>query len=292
MAAENTIPERGMAGALPAAPDTVIRPSRGWADLRLRELWAYRELLYFLAWRDIKVRYKQTVLGATWAVLQPFASMIVFTLFFNRLAGIQADGDIPYPVFSFAALVPWTFFASRLASSSDSLVASANLIKKVYFPRLVIPLASVLGGLPDLVLSFTMLLVLMVIFGIVPTLNIVFLPFFVLMALLTALGVGLWFSAMNVQFRDIKYTIPFIVQIWMFATPIVYSSSLIENETLRALYGINPMVGVVEGFRWALLGVGAPPGPMVLVSFAVVLVLVTTGLYYFRRMEKSFADVI
>ncbi len=260
----------------------------------LKELWRYRELLFFLAWRDIKVRYKQTIMGASWAIIQPLASMIVFTLFFNRLAGIQSEGSTPYEVFSYAALVPWTYFASRLTSSSNSVVSNTNLIKKVYFPRLVVPISSVLGGLVDFALAFITLLFIMLLFGITPTANIIWLPIFLFQIIITSLGVGLWLSAMNVQFRDVKYIIPFLVQLWMFATPIVYPSSLIENETLRAIYGINPMVGVVEGFRWALLGSDAAPAPdiMVLVSFVISFILLFSGAMYFHRMEKTFADVI
>jgi len=268
-----------------------IEPSHGWVSLKLRELWEYRELLYFLTWRDIKVRYKQTVLGAAWAVIQPFMTMVVFSLFFGGLAQIPSDG-VPYPIWSYTALVPWTFFASGLAASSNSLVGSANLIKKVYFPRLTIPIATVLSGAIDFVIAFVVLLLMMLVFGIVPTSNVIFLPFFVLLAFVTSLGVGLWLSAMNVQFRDVRYTIPFITQFWMFATPIAYPSSLIENDTLRAIYGINPMAGVVEGFRWTLLGTDNAPGPVIIVSSLAALALFVSGLYYFRRMEKSFADVV
>lgn len=268
-----------------------IEPSRGWVSLKLRELWEYRELLYFLTWRDIKVRYKQTVLGAAWAVIQPFMTMVVFSLFFGRLAQIPSDG-VPYPIWSYTALVPWTFFASGLAASSNSLVGSSNLIKKVYFPRLTIPISTVLSGVIDFIIAFVVLLVMMLFFGIVPTANVVFLPFFVLLAFITSLGVGLWLSAMNVQFRDVRYTIPFLTQFWMFATPIAYPSSLIENETLRAIYGINPMAGVVEGFRWALLGTENAPGPVIIVSSLTALALFVSGLFYFRRMEKSFADMV
>ena len=268
-----------------------LEPSKGWVSLKLNELWAYRELLFFLAWRDIKVRYKQTVLGAAWAVIQPFMTMIVFTLFFGNLAQVPSDG-IPYPVFSYAALVPWTFFASGLTMSSNSLVGSANLIKKVYFPRLVIPIATIFSGVVDFMLAFSVLVVLILFFGIVPTANIIFLPIFLLLAFITSLGVGLWLSAMNVQFRDVRYTVPFITQFWLFATPIAYPSSLIENETLRMLYGINPMVGVVEGFRWALLGVETAPGAILIVSYIAAILLFASGLFYFRRMEKTFADVV
>ncbi|MCK6581384.1 MAG: ABC transporter permease [Anaerolineae bacterium] len=268
-----------------------IEPSRGWVPLKLREIWQYRELLYFLTWRDIKVRYKQTVLGAAWAIIQPFMTMVVFTLFFGGLGQIPSDG-IPYPIFSYAALVPWTFFASGLTMSSNSLVGSSNLIKKVYFPRLVIPIATVFSGVVDFVLAFVVLILMMLYFGIVPTVNVIFLPLFLLLAFITSLGVGLWLSAMNVQFRDVRYTVPFLTQFWMFITPIAYPSSLIENETLRAIYGLNPMAGVVEGFRWALLGTNTTPGPVILVSSLAALILFISGLFYFRRMEKTFADVV
>lgn len=271
--------------------DTVIEPSRGWVSLKLNELCEYRELLYFLTWRDIKVRYKQTALGAAWAIIQPFFTMVVFSLFFGNLAQVPSDG-IPYPIFSYAALVPWTFFANGLSASANSLVGSQNLLKKVYFPRLVIPISSVGSGVVDFVLAFIVLLGMMLFYGIVPTANILWLPLLLLLACVTALGVGLWLSALNVQFRDIKYIVPFLVQFWMFATPIAYPSSLIENETLRAIYGINPMVGVVEGFRWALLNTDTAPGPILIVSTVAALLLLVSGLYYFRRMEKTFADVV
>lgn len=272
-------------------PHIRIQPSKGWVSLKLREVWAYRELLYFLVWRDIKVRYKQTVIGAAWAIIQPFFTMVVFSLFFGQLAGMPSDG-IPYPIFSYAALVPWTFFSTGLSQSSNSLVGSANLIKKIYFPRLVIPISSVLSGVVDFVLAFAVLLIMMLVFGIVPTINVVWLPLFLLLALVTSLGVGLWLSAMNVQFRDVRYTVPFLVQVWMYATPIAYSSSLIENDLLRTLYGLNPMVGVVEGFRWALLGTDTQPGPIIAVSSLAAVLLLVSGLFYFRRMEKTFADVV
>jgi lipopolysaccharide transport system permease protein len=267
-----------------------ISPSKGWVSLRLDELWQYRELLYFLTWRDIKVRYKQTALGATWAIIQPFFTMVVFSLFFGRLARIPSDG-LPYPIFSYAALVPWTFFANGLSQSSECLVGSANLIRKVYFPRLAIPLATVLGGLVDFGIAFTVLLGMMLYYGIVPTLNVLWLPLLLLLALVTALGVGLWLSALNVKFRDVRYVVPFVTQFWMFATPIAYPSSLL-HEPWRTLYGVNPMVGVVEGFRWALLGTNTAPGPMIGVSALVATVLLIGGAYYFRRMEKTFADLV
>jgi lipopolysaccharide transport system permease protein len=267
-----------------------IEPSKGWVSLGLRELWEYRELLYFLIWRDVKVRYKQTVLGVAWAIIQPFFTMVVFSVFFGKLAGIPSD-DIPYPIFSYAALVPWTFFAQGLNQSSNSLVGGARLIKKVYFPRLAMPIATVLSGGVDFVLAFIVLLGMMLAFGIVPTVNALWLPLFLLLALVTSLGVGLWLSAMNVQFRDVRYTMPFITQFWMFATPIAYPSTLVP-EPWRTLYGINPMAGVVEGFRWALLGTDTAPGPTIIFSSLSALALLVTGAFYFRRMEKTFADVV
>jgi lipopolysaccharide transport system permease protein len=268
----------------------VIQPSEGWVPLDLKGLWQYRELLYFLCWRDIKVRYKQTVLGAAWAIIQPFFTMVVFSLFFGRLAKIPSDG-LPYTVFCYAALVPWTFFANGLSQASDSLVSNSNLIKKVYFPRLVIPIATVLSGIVDFVLAFLVLLGMMFYYGLTPTIHILLLPIFLLLALVTALGVALWLSAMNVQFRDVRYVIPFVVQFWLFATPIAYPSSLL-SEPWRTFYGINPMVGVVEGFRWALLGTDAGLSLMSLVSSITAVVILITGLFYFRRMEKSFADTV
>jgi lipopolysaccharide transport system permease protein len=259
-------------------------------SLKLDELWEYRELLYFLVWRDVKVRYKQTVLGAAWAILQPLLTMVVFSLFFGKLGRIPSDG-LPYPIFSFAALVPWTFFASGLGQGANSLVGSQNLIKKVYFPRLVIPISSVLAGVVDFAIAFLVLLAMMLAYGIVPTAAALWLPLLLLLALVTALGVSLWLSALNVQFRDIRYTVPFLTQLWLFATPIAYPSSLLP-EPWRTVYALNPMVGVVEGFRWALLGTDTAPGPMVLASSLAALALLASGAYYFRRMEKSFADVV
>ncbi len=284
-----------------AAPDqhphpTVIEPSAGWAPVNLGDLWGYRELLYFLVWRDVKVRYKQTALGAAWAVLQPTMTMVVFTIFFGGLAGISSDG-IPYPIFSYAGLLPWTFFAQGLSQSSNSLVNSQHLITKVYFPRLVIPLASVLAGAVDFVLAFVVLLGLMAFYGIWPGLAVLWLPLLLLLAFATALGVGLWLSALNVEYRDVRYVVPFIAQIWLFVTPVIYPTSAVTAR-LDALglpgwaYGLNPMSGVVEGFRWAVLGSGSPPGPLVMVSAVVSLVLVATGALYFRRMERTFADVV
>jgi len=279
--------------ASPALTDTpVIRieASRGWVSLKLRELWEYRELSYFLIWRDIKVRYKQTVLGAAWAIIQPFFTMVVFSLFFGQLAKIPSDG-IPYPIFSYAALVPWTFFANGLGKASNSLVGSSNLIKKVYFPRLAIPIASVLSGIIDFVLSFIILIGLMLYYGITPTANVVWLPFLLALSFIIALGVSLWLSALNVQFRDVQYIIPFITQLWLFATPIAYPSSILPYKW-KTLYAMNPMVGVVEGFRWALLGTDTAPGPIIIVSSLVALLLLVSGALYFRRLEKTFADVV
>jgi len=267
-----------------------IEPARGWTSLSLGELWQYRELLYFLTWRDVKVRYKQTVLGAAWAIIQPLFLMVVFSLFFGRLARVPSDG-VPYPVFTLCALLPWQLFSHALTESSNSVVGNQNLITKVYFPRLVIPIASVLGGVIDFVIAFGLLLVLMLYYGIAPGLPIVTLPGFILLALLTALGVGLWLAALNAQYRDVRYTINFLVQLWLVATPVAYPSSLIP-ERWRAIYGLNPMAGVVEGFRWALLGKSEPPGLMLWVSIAVVVLLLVGGLYYFRRMEQQFADVV
>ena len=271
-------------------PHVRIQPSRGWLSLGLRELWEYRELLYFLTWRDIKVRYKQTIFGAAWAIIQPLMTMVVFSLFFGRLAKIPSDG-VPYPLFAFAALVPWTFFVYSLTQSSNSVVQSSNLISKVYFPRLAIPISSVFSGAVDFALAFVVLLIMMPFYGIQPTWNVIWLPLFFLLAVASSLGVGLWMSALNVQFRDVRYIVPFLTQFWMFATPIAYPSSLL-TEPWRTVYGINPMVGVVEGFRWALLNTDTAPGPMIAVSSCVALGILVSGAYYFRRMEKTFADLV
>jgi len=271
-------------------PTFSIDPPKSWASIGLRELWEYRELLYFLTWRDIKVRYKQTALGAAWAVMQPFFIMVVFSLFFGKLAGVPSDG-IPYPVFAFCGLLPWQLFAHALTESSNSLVGNQNLITKVYFPRLVVPIAAVLGGVVDFAIAFVILLVMMLYFGIVPGWAIVTLPLFIVLAVTTALAVGLWLSALNVKYRDVRYTMNFLVQFWLFATPVAYPSSLIP-EQWRWAYGLNPMAGVVEGFRWALLGKTDPPGALLAVSIAVVVLLLIGGLYYFRKMEQEFADVV
>jgi len=271
-------------------PTFRIDPPDGWAPIGFRELWEYRELLYFLMWRDIKVRYKQTALGAAWAIIQPVFMMLVFTLFFGKLAKVPSD-NLPYSVFTFTALLPWQLFSHALTESSNSLVSNQNLISKVYFPRLVVPISAVLGGLVDFAIAFVILLGLILYYGIVPSWAIFTLPAFVLLAVATALAVGLWLSALNVQYRDVRYTIAFLIQFWLFATPVAYPSSIVP-EKWRALYGLNPMVGVVEGFRWALLGKANPPGIQLWVSCAVVVLLLTAGLYYFRRMEQQFADIV
>jgi lipopolysaccharide transport system permease protein len=271
-------------------PVILIKPSKGWVSLKLHELWEYRELLYFLVWRDVKVRYKQTVLGAAWAIIQPFFTMVVFSLFFGKLAKMPSDG-IPYPLFSYAALVPWAFFANGLSQASNSLVGSSHLITKVYFPRLVVPISSVISGILDFALAFIVLLGMTLYYGIIPTFNVIWLPFLLFLAFVTALGVGMWFSALNVQFRDVRYILPFLTQFWMFATPIVYPSSLLP-EPWRTVYGLNPMVGVVEGFRWALLGTQTAPGPIVIVSSLASIAILIGGAFYFRRMEKTFADLV
>jgi lipopolysaccharide transport system permease protein len=282
--------------SVPARPAvTRIRPSRGWVSLKLADLWRYRELLYFLTWRDVKVRYKQTALGVAWAVLQPLLTMVVFTIFLGRLARVPSD-NVPYSLFCFAGLVPWTFFANGLTQGSNSLVGNASLLTKVYFPRLIIPVASVLAGVVDMVLSFVLLAVMMAYYmtqhaGIALTANVLWLPLFLILAFVTALGVGLWLSALNVLYRDVRYVVPFLSQIWLFATPIAYPSSLL-SEPWRTLFGLNPMTGVVEGVRWSLLGTDTAPGPMVAVSALVAVVLLVSGAFAFRRMERTFADLV
>ena len=281
---------RGLTAGRSSASVTVVKPSVGWAPIQFRDLWEYRELLYFLTWKEIKVRYKQTVLGAAWAVIQPFFTMVVFSVVFGRLADIPSDG-IPYPVFSFAALVPWAFFAHSLTFSSNSLIANANIIKKIYLPRLMLPTANTLSGGVDFFLAFIVLLGIMAYFSVWPDAKVFWLPLLLLLALITSLGVGLWLSAMNVQFRDIRHSLTFLVQLWLFATPIAYPSTLL-SEPWRTVLGINPMAGVVEGFRWALLGTDTQPGPMIAVSSLVAVVILVSGAFYFRRMEKNFADVV
>jgi len=274
------------------APSTrlVLDARQATGLLDFRELWRYRELAGFLGLRDIKVRYKQTALGAAWAVIQPFFTMVVFSVFFGRLAKLPSEG-VPYPIFTYCALVPWTYFATALTQSSNSLVDHARLITKVYFPRILVPAAAVIAGLLDLAIAFVVLVGMLLWYDVTPGPAVLLLPLLALLATLTALAVGLWLSALNVQYRDVKYTIPFLVQFWLFVTPVAYSSTLVP-ERWRALYALNPMTGVVEGFRWALLGHRAAPGPMLLVSTASVLLLLVGGLFYFRRMEQRFADVV
>jgi lipopolysaccharide transport system permease protein len=271
-------------------PDLIIEPQRGWTSLKLGELWEYRELLYFLAWRDIKVRYKEAALGASWAILQPLLTMLIFSLFFGRLAKVPSDG-IPYPLFSFTALVPWTFFVMAVQQSSNSVVGSANLISKVYFPRLAIPVATVLAAMVDFGISFVVLLGMMIYYRRMPTVHALYVPFFVLLAFLASLGVGLWLSALNVKYRDIRYVVPFLLQFWMFASPIVYPTSMLPARW-RTLYALNPMVGVVDGMRWSLLGTNTAPGPVIAVSALTTLLFALGGAMYFRKMEIRFADIV
>lgn len=272
-------------------PVTVIKPSTGWMGVNLRELWRYRELVFFLIWRDVKVRYKQTLLGAGWAILKPLFSMIVFTVIFGNLARIPTD-EVPPPLFYFSGLLPWIFFQDGITKASSSLVSGRNLITKVYFPRLAMPLSSVIAGLVDFGLAFFVLLGMMLFYNFRPTPAVWMLPFFVLLAMITALGIGLWLAALNVAYRDIGYVTPFIVQAWLYASPVVYSATLIKGDLWQVIYGLNPMAGVVQGFRWAILGAGQPPSASLAASFAVSLGLLVTGALYFRRMERTFADVV
>ena len=270
----------------------IYERKRGWAALNLRELWKYRELIYFLTWRDILVRYKQAVFGVLWAVLQPLATMVVFTLVFNKGLGVQSPSSaIPYAVFSFSGLLPWNYFSGALSRSGTSLVGNSNLLTKVYFPRLVIPISAVLGGLVDLGIAFVVLIGLMLAYGLTPTWHVIFLPLFVLLAFATALGVSLWLSALNVLYRDVGYAIPFLVQLWFFVSPVIYSVKNIPAGPLRVAFALNPMTGVIGGFRWALLGEQFPSGYL-WISSAVMVVLFATGLFYFKRMERVFADVV
>jgi lipopolysaccharide transport system permease protein len=273
-----------------ALPLTVYEPTHGWLSLNLGELWHYRELLVFLTWRDIKVRYAQAALGASWAILQPLLTMVIFSVIFGNLAKLPSDG-IPYPIFSYVALLPWQLFAGALQRAGTSLVGNANLLTKVYFPRLVIPLSAVAAGLVDFALSFIVLLGLMLFYHIKLTWAVLALPLLILLALLTALAVGVWLSALNVKYRDFQYVIPFLIQAWMYASPVAYSVGLIPSGKWRILYGLNPMAGVIQGFRWALLG-AAPPDELMVVSVVIVAILLVSGLYYFKRMEKTFADVV
>lgn len=270
-------------------PTRVIKPVRGWSGVDWSVLWRYKDLIRFLTWRDIQLRYRQTVLGIAWALIQPIGTMTVFTVFFGRFGKMPSEG-VPYPVFALAGLLPWQLFAYALSESSNSLLGNQNLLTKVYFPRLVIPMASVLSGLVDFAVALVLLLAMMAWYHLVPTIAVLVLPLLVLLAITTALGVGLWLSALNVQYRDVRYTTPFLTQFWFFSTPIAYPSSLVP-EKYRLLLGLNPMAGVVEGFRWALLGVGHLP-PMTALSAAVSVLLLYSGMIYFTRMERTFADIV
>jgi len=272
-----------------SAPITIIRPPKGWIPINIRELWAYRELLYFFTWRDLKVRYRQTVVGFAWAVIQPLFMMVVFSLFFGTLAKIPSEG-IPYPLFSYAALLPWTLFSSSMTQSSGSLIKDANLLQKVYFPRLLTPLAATLSPLVDFVIAFIILLGLMFYYGYTPGIRILALPVFIGLELILALGVGLWLSALSVKYRDIPYVVPFLIQLGLFVSPVVYSSNLLPQR-FQAIYGLNPMAGVIEGFRWALL-VTERPSNLFFASVGIALLIFVTGAFYFRRRERSFADVV
>lgn len=277
-------------GTTGTLPRVIIRPRSRWVPINLRDLWQYRELLYFLTWRDIKVRYKQTVLGAAWAVLQPLLATVVFSVFFGRLAHLPSDG-LPYPVFAYCGLLPWQFFSRALTEASLSVVEQQRVITKVYFPRLLVPISAVISGLVDFGIAFVVLIGMMFYYGLEPTIAGALLPLFLLLALVLALGIAFWLSALAVEYRDVRYVLGFLTQIWLFATPVAYPSSLVPGR-LRVLYGLNPMAGVVEAFRWGLLGKGQPPGPMLWVSVAAVVVIFVGGLLYFRRMESTFADVI
>ena len=279
------------AGAIAAPVATArIEPPKAWLELRVREVWQYRELLYFFVWRDVKVRYKQTAIGVAWVVLQPLLSMGVFTLFFGRLAKLPSDG-LPYPVFYFAALVPWTYFSTAFTTATNVMVENQRVITKVYFPRLILPLSSVLSGLVDFAIAFMVLLVLVLGYGLRPGLQAIWLPFLLLLAIATALGIGLWLSALNALYRDVKYVTPFLVQFWMLASPVAYPSSLVP-EKWRWLYGLNPIAGVIEGFRWALTGHGQAPGALLLASAGAVLALLVGGMLFFQRMEGTVADLV
>ena len=274
-------------------PTTIyIKPTKGLAALNLRDLWIYRELIYFMIWREVKVRYKQTMLGAAWAIIQPVLTMIVFTFLFGRIAKLPTDGNIPYPIFSYTGLLPWGLFVAALNQASRSLTSNQNMVTKIYFPRLVLPLASILSGLVDFIIAFVILIGLMIYYGITPSINVLWaLPLFLLLTIVTALGVALWLSAINVQYRDVNYALPFMTQFWLFITPVAYSSSLISDKW-QLVYSLNPMAGVVNGFRWALLGVGNGPDAGLWISVGISLLVLVSGLFYFRNMEKTFADTI
>jgi lipopolysaccharide transport system permease protein len=269
---------------------TVISPSKGWLSLNLKEVWEYRELLGILAWRDVSVRYKQSIVGIGWAIIQPLMTMIIFTIIFGMFAKLPSDG-LPYPIFSYCALLPWTYFARSLGDSSDSLVGSSHLITKVYFPRLILPISKVFSGLIDFAIAFAILLGMMAWYRISPTKGLLALPLFIGIAMLAALGVGTWFTALNVRYRDVKFVVPFLVQFWMYASPVAYSTSIIP-EKWQWIYGLNPMVGVIEGFRWAMLGKAAPSITLLLIPSLIIFAILISGLYYFRKMEKTFADII
>jgi len=274
-----------------SASITIIEPRAGWRPIDLAEIWHYRDLLLFLAWRDIKVRYKQTVLGTAWAIIQPLMTMVVLTIVFGKLGKMAEHTNVPYPLLTFCAAVPWTLFAASLTQASNSLISSQNLISKVYFPRLIIPMSSILGALLDFAIALVVLIMMMLVYGLAPLSSVVLLPVFVLLTLMSALAAGLWLSALNVEYRDIRYTIPFLTQLWLLASPVGYSSGEVPAKW-QTLYGLNPMTGVIEGFRWALLGTNPPPAGMMLVSGGITVAMLIGGLFYFRRMEKTFADLI
>lgn len=271
---------------------THIRPQQGWLSVDWQELWYFRELFVTLTVRDLQVRYKQTIIGAAWTVIQPVLTMVVFSLFFGQLAGIRTDSELPYPIFSYAALVPWQFFAGSLTFSAVSITSNAQMVTKIYFPRIIMPVAAILSRLVDFALAFVVLLLMMPFFGILPTVKIVLLPFLLLILILTTLGIGLWLAALNVQFRDVRYVIPFLVQSLMFISPVVYPASLIGNEWLRAVYSLNPLVAVLNGFRWALLDTEALSAATVVLGTVTSLLLFVSGLWYFKQIERSFADIV
>ena len=288
---QSTAPISTGVTASTAADDwTVIEPPRRWATLDLRKLWRYRELVYFLTWRDIKVRYKQTVIGASWAILKPVLTMVLFSVIFGHFARIPSEG-VPYPIFAYCALLPWTFFATAITQASNSLVGNANLVSKVYFPRLVMPIAASLGGLLDFAIAFVVLLGMMVYYRVTPTMALVTVPLFVVLAMTTALAVGIWFSSLSVRYRDVAHVIPFLTQLWLYATPVAYPASMIQGK-LHLVFALNPMAGVVEGFRWAILGSHELDVASLAISSSVTVVALMTGLFYFRRAEQSFADVV